>query len=163
MNTSALIRPAWTPATIALMVVGFMVFWPLGFAMLAYIIWGDRLDGFKRDVNRATDGIFAGCRRGADRAQRWGNGNSAYGRTGNAAFDDWREKELERLAEERRKLDEMLGEFDEYARELRRAKDQEEFDRFMANRNRHTAPATTTKPAKGKDKGPDKGTNLLDD
>ena len=62
MNTTALIRPAWTPATIALMVIGFMVFWPLGLAMLAYIIWGDRLEGFKRDVNRATDGVFAGCR-----------------------------------------------------------------------------------------------------
>jgi hypothetical protein len=33
-----------------------------GLAMLAYVIRGDRLDGFKRDVNRATDGIFAGCR-----------------------------------------------------------------------------------------------------
>jgi hypothetical protein len=161
MNTSALIRPAWTPATIALMVIGFMVFWPLGLAMLAYIIWGDRLDGFKRDVNRATDGIFSGCRRGADRAQRWGHG----ARTGNVAFDDWRDKELERLAEERRKLDEMLSEFDEYARELRRAKDQDEFDRFMANRNKHTAPTTTgeAKPAKGKGKGTDRGTNLLDD
>ena len=94
MNASALIRPAWTPATIALMVIGFMVFWPLGLAMLAYIIWGDRLDGFKRDVNRATDGVFAGCRRGADKAHRWGHGG---GRTGNVAFDDWREKELERL------------------------------------------------------------------
>ncbi len=156
MNTSALIRPAWTPATIALMVIGFMVFWPLGLAMLAYIIWGDRLDGFKRDVNRATDGVFAGCRRGADRAHRWGHGSA---RTGNVAFDDWREKELERLAEERRKLDEALAEFDEYARELRRAKDQEEFDRFMAQRNRSTTPAPTTKPGKGKDKG----TNLLDD
>ncbi|PAP96754.1 MAG: DUF2852 domain-containing protein [Mesorhizobium sp.] len=139
MNTSALIRPAWTPATIALMVIGFMVFWPLGLAMLAYIIWGDRLDGFKRDVNRATDGIFAGCRRGSDRAARWGHGSA---RTGNVAFDDWREKELERLNEERRKLDEMLSEFDEYARELRRAKDQEEFDRFMANRNKPTSPTT---------------------
>ena len=59
MSTTALIRPAWTPATIALMVIGFMVFWPLGLAMLAYIIWGDRLEGFKRDVNRATDGVFA--------------------------------------------------------------------------------------------------------
>ncbi|MDX8468355.1 DUF2852 domain-containing protein [Mesorhizobium sp. VK23B] len=160
MNTTALIRPAWTPATIALMVIGFMVFWPLGFAMLAYIIWGDRLEGFKRDVNRATDGIFAGCRRGSDKAARWGHGSS---RTGNVAFDDWREKELERLAEERRKLDEMLTEFDEYARELRRAKDQEEFDRFMANRNKSTAPTTTsdttgkTAPKRGK------GTNLLDD
>jgi hypothetical protein len=142
MNTTALIRPAWTPATIALMVIGFMVFWPLGFAMLAYIIWGDRLEGFKRDANRATDGIFAGCRRGADKAHRWGHGSA---RTGNVAFDDWREKELERLAEERKKLDDMLTEFDDYARELRRAKDQEEFDRFMANRNRSTATTTTTK------------------
>ncbi len=49
-----------------------------------------------------------------------------------------------------------MAEFDDYARELRRAKDQEEFDRFMAKRNKPTAPATT-KPAKGK------GTNLLDD
>ena len=38
MTNSALIRPAWTPATIALMVIGFMVFWPLGLAMLAYIL-----------------------------------------------------------------------------------------------------------------------------
>jgi hypothetical protein len=154
MNTTALIRPAWTPATIALMVIGFMVFWPLGLAMLAYIIWGDRLDGFKRDANRATDGIFAGCRRGADKAHRWGHGSA---RTGNVAFDDWREKELARLDEERRKLDEMLGEFDEYARELRRAKDQEEFDRFMASRNKSTAPTTT----KGRGKG--SSTGLLDE
>ena len=74
----------------------------------------DRLEGFKRDVNRATDGIFAGCRRGSHKAARWGHGSA---RTGNVAFDDWREKELERLAEERRKLDEMLSQFDDYARE----------------------------------------------
>ncbi|WP_353643925.1 DUF2852 domain-containing protein [Mesorhizobium sp. WSM2239] len=154
MNTTALIRPAWTPATIALMVIGFMVFWPLGLAMLAYIIWGDRLEGFKRDANRATDGIFAGCRRASDKAHRWGHGSA---RTGNVAFDDWREKELERLNEESRKLDEMRDEFDEYARELRRAKDQEEFDRFMANRNKSTAPTTT----KGRGKG--SSTGLLDE
>ena len=102
MNATALIRPAWTPATIALMVVGFVVFWPLGLAMLAYIIWGDRLEGFKQNVNRATDGIFGGCRKAAS----W----KPAGRTGNVAFDDWREKELERLENERRKLDETLSE-----------------------------------------------------
>jgi hypothetical protein len=154
MNTTAWIRPAWTPATIALMIIGFMVFWPLGLAMLAYIIWGDRLEGFKRDVNRATDGIFAGCRRNADKAHRWGNG---VGRTGNLAFDDWREKELQRLEEERRRLDTMLTEFDEYMRELRRAKDQEEFDRFMANRSRST-------PARTEEGRTHKGSSgLLDD
>ena len=157
MNTTALIRPAWTPATIALMVIGFMVFWPLGLAMLAYIIWGDRLDGFKRDVNRATDGVFAGCRRGANKAHRWGHGSS---RTGNVAFDDWRDKELERLAEERRKLVEMLAEFDEYARELRRTKDQEEFDRFMANRKSN--PPASRNGDNGENGGRN-GPNLLDD
>lgn len=127
MTNTALIRPAWTPATIALMVLGFIVFWPLGLAMLAYILWGDRLDGLKSDVNRATDGMFKGCRRASHRANP---------RTGNVAFDDWRESELERLAEERRKLDEMREEFDDYMRELRRAKDQEEFDRFMKARSK---------------------------
>lgn len=144
MTTTALIRPAWTPATIALTVIGFMVFWPLGLAMLAYIIWGDRLDGFKRDANRMTDSIFGGCRKASFRANR----------TGNVAFDDWRSKELERLAEERRKLDEMYEEFDAYAAELRRAKDQEEFDRFMGDRNKRTAPTTTKKG---------KGSGLLDE
>ncbi len=129
MNQSALLRPDWTPATIALMILGFVVFWPLGLAMLAYILFGERLRGFKRDVNQATDGIFSGCRRSHGRYR------SQHYNTGNVAFDDWRKAELDRLEEERRKLDEMRAEFDSYVRELRRAKDQEEFDRFMRERN----------------------------
>ncbi|QRM53661.1 DUF2852 domain-containing protein [Sinorhizobium sp. BG8] len=129
MNQSALIRPDWTPVTIAMMVLGFVVFWPLGLAMLAYIMFGDRLKSFKRDLNGATDGFFASCRRGRSSHRHYGFD------TGNVAFDDWREAELKRLEEERRKLDEMRAEFDAYVRELRRAKDQEEFDRFMRERN----------------------------
>ena len=133
MTTTALIRPAWTPATIGLMVLGFMVFWPLGLAMLAYILWGDRFEGLKRgfrsEFRGAREGLFGACRGG--HARHYG-----FGRTGNVAFDEWREKELERLEEQRRKLDETLKEFDDYLRELRRAKDKEEFDRFMADRNR---------------------------
>ncbi|MEQ8296092.1 MAG: DUF2852 domain-containing protein [Nitratireductor sp.] len=147
MTTSALIRPAWTPATIALMVLGFIVFWPLGLAMLAYILWGDRLDGFKRDVNEATDGFFASCR------SRTGGRHRRHARTGNVAFDDWRSKELERIEAERRKLEEMREEFDDYLRELRRAKDQEEFDRFMADRERR----------RNEKSSDDKATGLLDD
>jgi hypothetical protein len=62
----------------------------------------------------------------------------SHARTGNVAFDEWREAELARIEEERRKLDEARDEFDAYLRELRRAKDQEEFDRFMAERSRTT-------------------------
>lgn len=129
MNQSALIRPDWTPATIAMMVLGFVVFWPLGLAMLAYILFGERLKGFKKDANDTVDGVFSSFKRKAPRYGRPGFG------TGNVAFDDWRDAELTRLDEERRKLDEMREQFDEYVRELRRAKDQEDFDRFMRDRN----------------------------
>lgn len=144
MTKTALIRPAWTPATIALMVVGFVLFWPLGLAMLAYILWGDRLDDVKGDLKKARDSIFGG----------FGKNSGGFNRTGNVAFDDWREKELERIEEERRKLDEMRDEFDSYLRELRRAKDQQEFDRFMSEKTKHSAPAT---------RKPKKGEGLLDD
>lgn len=143
MTRTAIIRPAWTPATIALMVLGFVVFWPLGLAMLAYILWGDRLDEFRGDWGKTGKSLFGSCRRRGHH----------FAPTGNVAFDEWRGKELERLAEERRKLEELREEFDAYARELRRAKDQQEFDRFMAERSRST-------PAPRK---PKKGEGLLDD
>lgn len=128
MNQSALIRPDWTPATIALMVLGFVVFWPLGLAMLAYILFGEKLKTFKKDANSSVDSMCSAFKRG--HRANW----TQHHRTGNVAFDDWREAELARLDEERRKLDEMREEFDSYVRELRRAKDQEEFDRFMRER-----------------------------
>ena len=130
MTSQALIRPAWTPATIALMVLGFIAYWPLGLAVLAYILWGERLEIFRRDVGRATDRVTAGLKRSGARMP------FAAERTGNVAFDDWREAELARLDAERRRLDDASAEFATYARELRRAKDQEEFDRFMNDRAR---------------------------
>ncbi len=127
MTRNGMIRPAWTPATIGLMVVGFMVFWPLGLAMIAYILWGDRMEEFKAGFAR-TGNSGKNC--------NWGRNGGFHARTGNGAFDDWRETEMKRLDEERRKLDEMRAEFDAYSRDLRRAKDQEEFNSFMSRRNR---------------------------
>jgi biopolymer transport protein ExbB/TolQ len=132
MYRTAYLRPDWTPATIALMVLGFVVFWPLGLAMLAYILFGERLQAFKRDANEKIDGFSKSCRGAA----RWrNNGFGHHHSTGNMAFDDWRKAEMDRMEEERRKLDEMRADFDGYMRELRRARDQEEFDRFMRERN----------------------------
>ena len=128
MSHNALFRPAWTPLTIALMVIGFVVFWPLGLAMLAYILWGDRFEDFLADVR--------------GNVRRAGAGNS-----GNFAFDDYRQREIARLEEERRRLDEEREEFTEFLRNLRRAKDQDEFDRFMKER-RSAPPAKADETAK---------------
>lgn len=133
---SALIRPAWTPVTIAMMIIGFMIFWPLGLAMIAYILWGDRLEEFKSGVNRTTDAF----------ACNWGKRAGMSNRTGNIAFDEWRDAEIARLEEERRRLDETRREFDDYLRELRRAKDEEEFNSFMASRDGKPAGKKGRKP-----------------
>ncbi len=127
MNQTLQIRPAWTPVTIVLMVVGFMVFWPLGLLMLAYILWGERWGEFRRDFRGSMNREFHHAR---DR-QRHGHGRF---QSGNGAFDDYRTAELRRLDEERRRLDEERRDFETYVRNLRRAKDQEEFDRFMNER-----------------------------
>ncbi|MCX5495098.1 DUF2852 domain-containing protein [Kaistia dalseonensis] len=134
MTHSQALRPAWTPLTIALMVLGFVVFWPLGLAMLAYIIWGDRLPEFRRNAEGVRDDFkrsFRGCGWGGSRDQRW----NAY-QSGNSAFDDYRAAELKRIEEERRRLDEERAEFETFVQNLRRARDQEEFDRFKADRRR---------------------------
>lgn len=129
MTQSGALRPAWTPLTIALMVLGFVFFWPLGLGMLAYILWGDHLHKAFSDVR---DQFGQGAR---SMGSEFGFGTQ---RTGNAAFDEYRERELKRLEEERRRIDAMRAEFDEYMANLRRARDQEEFDRFMAERRRAT-------------------------
>ncbi len=129
----AMIRPAWTPVTIAMMIIGFMIFWPLGLAMIAYILWGDRLEEFKSSVNEKTDRFSKGWSRDC------GSHRNHSSRSGNVAFDEWRDAEIERLREERRKLEEMRSEFEDHIREMRRAKDSKEFDEFMSRYKRNTA------------------------
>lgn len=127
MINSALIRPAWTPVTIAMMVIGFMIFWPLGLAMIAYILYGDRLKTFKSGMNRSTTSYRNKC--GHQKRSRFSRAPS-----GNTAFDKWREEEMDRLRGEREKLEEMRREFDAHVNELRNSKDQKEFERFMKDR-----------------------------
>ena len=112
----------WSPLNIALMVGGFVLFWPLGLAMLAWIIWGDEI----RRIWNETKSQFGSVSRATP---TWTHSTSA---TGNMAFDEYRSRELRRLEEERRKIDAMRAEFEEFLNEVRRAKDQEEFERFMA-------------------------------
>jgi hypothetical protein len=111
-------KPAW----IGLLVLSFVLFWPLGLALLAYLMWSGRM----------------GCWKHAG-AGRWQEGmRSAPGRwyrmqqsSGNSAFDEYREETLRRLEEEQR-------EFKAFLDRLRQAKDKAEFDQFMAERGRPT-------------------------
>lgn len=132
MNT-AIIKPQWGPLTIALMVLGFVVWWPLGLAVLAYILWGEMFGGSSEKAQAFVSKSKAWCRDQGD-AHHQGARNWRHS-SGNAAFDDYRAEQLKRLEEERKRLDEEIHAFHEYMRNLRMARDREEFDRFMRERN----------------------------
>jgi Protein of unknown function (DUF2852) len=138
----------WSPFEIIAMVLGFIVFWPIGLAILGYKAWQRRYGGPDLQTMAASKWQDArsmmsssrswGCGRGMNRGARF------YSSTGNAAFDDWKTAELARLDEERRRLDEAQREFSEYVEAIRRAKDREEFERFMAERR--SRPTGGTEP-----------------
>ena len=110
-------RQAWTAWEIALMVIGFVVFWPVGLAILFWILWTKR-HGAATAMPAWVD--------------RFTGGSSSS--SGNSAFEDWKRGELDRLEQERRRLAEAEQEFAAFLDQLKRARDREEFERFMAAR-----------------------------
>ena len=126
------------PAWIGVMVLGFIVFWPLGLAILAYLIWSGRMGCWKRcGPGRWYHGNEE---RKRSRGERWGRAaRRAETSSGNAAFDEYREETLRRLEDEQ-------NEFETFLDRLRQAKDKAEFDQFMEQRRR---PADSAGPPEG--------------
>ena len=104
-------------AWIADMVLGFVFFWPVGLAILAYMIWSNRM-------------FSKSCRNG----KSWHRSahRSAMSTTGNSAFDAYKADTLRRLEQEQQ-------EFESFLERLREAKDKAEFDQFMNERAKDTA------------------------
>ncbi|MFD1511255.1 DUF2852 domain-containing protein [Lacimonas salitolerans] len=103
-------------AWIAAMVLGFIFFWPIGLALLAYMIWSKRM-------------FSKSCSTRSPMARH------AYGAmktSGNSAFDAYKADTLKRLEEEQEQ-------FEAFLERLRDAKDKAEFDQFMDDRAKRTS------------------------
>lgn len=100
-------------AWIAAMVVGFILFWPVGLAILFYMIWSKRMQT-----------PFRGCANG-----RHHRHNHSFRSSGNTAFDAYKSETLKRLEDEQ-------DAFRSFLDRLREAKDKTEFDQFMDDRAR---------------------------
>ena len=108
-------------AWIAAMVLGMIFFWPVGLALLAYMIWSKKM-------------FSSSCRR---RGHSMHTGMSAMRTTGNSAFDAYKADTLRRLEEEQ-------DQFEAFLERLRDAKDKAEFDQFMEDRARKDEDRDTT-------------------
>jgi hypothetical protein len=97
-------------AWIAAMVLGFIFFWPIGLALLAYMIWSKRM----------FNSSFSGSGRMSPKF-------TTMRSSGNSAFDAYKAETLRRLEEEQEN-------FEAFLKRLRDAKDKAEFDQFMDER-----------------------------
>lgn len=107
-------------AWIAAMVLGFVLVWPVGLAILAYLIWSKRM--FSRSSTARRPDLHAHVH-----AAR-----SAMRPSGNSAFDAYKTETLRRLQAEQEAFEDFLN-------RLREAKDKQEFDAFMEDRARANA------------------------
>ena len=128
-------KPAW----IALMVAGFIFFWPIGLAILFYMKGSGRMGSWKH-CHAGRWHMPDGMRHHRDHYRAWKRSWGAYRSSGNVAFDEYREETLRRLEEDQR-------EFRDFLDKLRAAKDKAEFDQFMADRrNRPSEPQQPQSP-----------------
>jgi hypothetical protein len=120
MTSSQSRHGRWTPLSILAVVAGFIVWWPLGLAALAYVLWAGPIDTLADDGARRLREAFG--TRSAPKESGMGSGN--------AAFDAYKAETLRRLETEQ-------AEFADYVNRLREARDREEFERFVAERKPH--------------------------
>jgi hypothetical protein len=123
------------PLELVAMILGFVLYWPIGLAILVFKLCGGEFPRFAGPQGQGE----APWGRGP-----WGSASFAYqgwhgGRSGNQAFEEYRRATLERLEAERRKLAEEERAFADFLRELRSARDREEFDRFMQSRRQQSS------------------------
>jgi hypothetical protein len=121
-------------AWIAFAVLGFIVFWPLGLATLAFLFWSGRMgcgmggaDRYEHRMNRLQSKMERLKERMGGREGGFGGGWGRGPSSGNRAFDEYRQETLRRLEDEQKEFQDFLG-------RLRMARDKAEFDQFMADR-----------------------------
>jgi hypothetical protein len=91
---SRFMHPVWILA----MILGFIFWWPVGLAILAFMIWNKNMschggDRWQRKMERMEDKMG----RMRDRMERWGGAWQGPPASGNHAFDEYRAETLRRL------------------------------------------------------------------
>ncbi|MEM7378366.1 MAG: DUF2852 domain-containing protein [Pseudomonadota bacterium] len=110
----------WSGRNIAAMVVGFVLFWPVGLVLLYWNITGRDV----RDFPAAVRGVWSkATRRGGDTGADHGN----------VVFNEYQETQYDRIREIKAEIEERARRFSAFRADARRRQDEEEFNRFMAS------------------------------
>ena len=115
----------WNPFNIALMVLGFIFFTPLGLVILFGLIMGISPMNLPRKIAEWFQG-----------ASEWTSSMNprpaaGRGKSGNAVFDEYQQTQLDRIEEIRTEVKERDTQFKSFQNEEKRGKDKKQFYRFM--------------------------------
>lgn len=126
-------------AWLAITAAAFVVTWPLGLALLAYLVGSGRLQAWYKEY-AGTPGTWFNLGRGAPASRSETGGHISYARSsGNKAFDDCHSDTLSRLEKERH-------EFQAHLERQHKARGKAEFDAFVAKLRQRVANADAAGP-----------------
>lgn len=114
----------WSGLNIAAMVVGFVLFWPVGLFLLFWNITG-------RGVQELPNAIRSLWSR-VDDAWR-GNGSDSRPNTENVVFNEFQQAQFERIREIKDEIKERARRFRDFRARAKRSADEEEFNQFMSD------------------------------
>lgn len=108
----------WSGVNIAAMVIGFVLFWPIGLFFLFWILTGHDVLNLPSDL-----------------AGKWhqfkGKQSSNTGVTDNVVFNDYQQTQYDRIREIKEEIKSRARRFTEFKAAARRRADEEEFRQFM--------------------------------
>ena len=137
-------RPS--PGWIALTVLGFIFWWPVGLLFLFFTLRSGKMGCWSQDrfANKMERMQHKMERMRGRMERRGGFGNFGFGppTSGNRAFDEYRMETLRRLEDEQ-------TEFKDFLDRLRHAKDKDEFDQFMAQQRPRENPSPDNSQPQG--------------
>ena len=112
----------WSPLNIGAMVVGFVLFWPIGLVVLYWNIKGRDAWDLPAAAKHKWSSLF-----------NRNNVSRDVSDSNNAVFDEFQQTQYDRIAEIKEEIKERARRFNEFRGDAKRRAEEEEFNKFMAN------------------------------
>ncbi|MCP4984037.1 MAG: DUF2852 domain-containing protein [Gammaproteobacteria bacterium] len=108
----------WSVTNIVAMVIGFVLFWPIGLFILYWILKGRNVMDMRSHLS-----------------EKWnrfkGNETSEASGKGNQVFNEYQQTQFDRIREIKDEIKERARRFADFRSDAKRRADEEEFRRFM--------------------------------
>ena len=107
----------WSVSNIVAMVIGFVLFWPLGLFVLYWILKGRNVTDMRSHLS--------------EKWNRFKGKESGASGTDNQVFNEYQQTQYDRIREIKDEIKERARRFAEFRSDAKRRADEEEFRRFM--------------------------------